>query len=65
MAVGLAPAAAGYLIAAHRGSFTQPAILEHLGLVPVFDVGLGHGDGTGAALALALIDQVTALAARG
>ncbi len=63
VAVGLAPAVAGYLIAAHRGSFTQPAILEHLGLVPVFEVGLGHGDGTGAALALALIDQVTALAA--
>ena len=65
IATALAPAARGYLIAAHRGSFTMPAILAHLGLEPAFEVGLGHGEGTGAAMALPLLDQVAALAARG
>jgi nicotinate-nucleotide--dimethylbenzimidazole phosphoribosyltransferase len=65
VAATFAPAVTGYLIAAHRGSFTMPAILEHLGLVPVFDVGLGHGEGTGAAMVLPLLDQVAALASRG
>jgi len=63
-AVALAPNAAGYLVAAHRGAFTQPAILAHLGLAPIFEIGLGHGDGTGAAMLLPLIDQVAAIAAR-
>ena len=65
IAVLLAPAAAGYLIAAHRGGFTMPAILAHLELTPAFEVGLGHGEGTGAAMVLPLLDQVAALAARG
>jgi len=65
VAAAFAPHVIGYLIAAHTGTFTQPRILAHLGLHPVFDVGLGHGEGTGAAMILPLIDQVTALAARG
>lgn len=65
VAAALAPPVTGYLIAAHRGSFTHPAILEHLGLVPAFEVGLGHGEGTGAAMVLPLLDQVAALATRG
>lgn len=65
VAVRLAPAVAGYLIAAHRGSFTHPAILAALGLVPLFEVGLGHGEGTGAAMVLPLVDQVAALVGRG
>ncbi|MBA3819779.1 MAG: nicotinate-nucleotide--dimethylbenzimidazole phosphoribosyltransferase, partial [Deltaproteobacteria bacterium] len=65
VAVALAPAAAGYLIAAHAGAFTQRRILAHLGLAPVFEVGLGHGEGTGAAMVLPLVDQVAALAGRG
>ncbi len=64
VAVAFAPAVAGYLIAAHRGSFTHPAILDQLGLVPAFEVGLGHGEGTGAAMVLPLLDQVAALASR-
>jgi nicotinate-nucleotide--dimethylbenzimidazole phosphoribosyltransferase len=64
VAAALAPPVTGYLIAAHRGSFTHPAILEHLGLVPAFEVGLGHGEGTGAAMVLPLLDQVAALTAR-
>ncbi len=64
IAVALAPAARGYLVAAHAGTFTHPRILAHLGLTPVFEVGLGHGEGTGAAMVLPLIDQVAALATR-
>lgn len=62
IAAMIAPAVTGYLIAAHRGSFTMPAILEHLGLQPIFEVGLGHGEGSGAAMVLPLVDQVSELA---
>lgn len=65
IACAFAPAVSGYLIAAHRGSFTHPAIIEHLGLSPAFEVGLGHGEGTGAAMVLPLLDQVAALASGG
>lgn len=65
VAAALAPDAVGYLVAAHAGSFTHARILAHLGLHPVFDVGLGHGEGTGAAMIMPLIDQVTALTSRG
>jgi len=65
VAAALAPRVTGYLIAAHAGTFTHARILAHLGLHPVFEVGLGHGEGTGAAMILPLIDQVTALASRG
>lgn len=61
VAAQLAPPVVGYLIAAHRGSFTHPAILEQLGLRPIFEVGLGYGEGTGAAMVLPLVDQVIAL----
>jgi nicotinate-nucleotide--dimethylbenzimidazole phosphoribosyltransferase len=64
VAQALAPAVTGYLIAAHAGAFTQPRILAQLGLVPIFGVGLGHGEGTGAAMVMPLIDQAAALAAR-
>jgi len=65
VAAAFAPHIAGYLIAAHAGAFTHARILSHLGLHPIFEVGLGHGEGTGAAMILPLIDQVTALARRG
>lgn len=64
VATALAPNVAGYFIAAHAGTFTQPRILAHLGLAPIFEVGLGHGEGTGAAMVLPMLDQVAALAAR-
>jgi nicotinate-nucleotide--dimethylbenzimidazole phosphoribosyltransferase len=64
VAAALAPACTGYLIAAHAGSFTHPRILAHLGLHPVFHLGLGQGEGTGAALALPFIDHVAALASQ-
>ncbi|HEX3761441.1 MAG TPA: nicotinate-nucleotide--dimethylbenzimidazole phosphoribosyltransferase [Kofleriaceae bacterium] len=65
IAAALAPSAAGYLVAAHTGAFTQPRILAHLGLHPMFDLGLGHGEGTGAAMAFALIDHMAAVASQG
>jgi nicotinate-nucleotide--dimethylbenzimidazole phosphoribosyltransferase len=65
VAAALAPHVTGYLIAAHAGTCTHARIVAHLGLHPVFDVGLGHGEGTGAAMVLSLIDHVTALAGRG
>jgi nicotinate-nucleotide--dimethylbenzimidazole phosphoribosyltransferase len=65
VAAALAPHVTGYLVAAHAGSFTHPRILAHLGLPPVFGVGLGHGDGTGAAMIVPLLDQVAALARGG
>ena len=64
-AAAFAPAVAGSLIAAHTGTLAHPRILAHLGLAPLFEVGLGHGEGTGAAMVLPLIDQVAALASRG
>ena len=64
VAAALAPAITGYLIAAHAGAFTHARILAHLGLRPMFEVGLGHGEGTGAAMALPLVDQVASLVAR-
>jgi nicotinate-nucleotide--dimethylbenzimidazole phosphoribosyltransferase len=65
VAAALAPAVTGYLIAAHAGAFTHTRILAYLGLRPVFEVGLGHGEGTGAAMVLPWIDRVAALASPG
>jgi nicotinate-nucleotide--dimethylbenzimidazole phosphoribosyltransferase len=62
IACTLAPATAGYLVAAHGG--TQPShrrALAALGLTPLFELGLARGEGTGAALALPLIDGAAAL----
>ncbi len=62
IAARLAPAVPGYLIAAHAGS--EPShrqALGALGLVPLFDLGLSHGEGAGAALALPLIDAAARL----
>lgn len=58
LAARLAPPCAGYLLASQRGSGAQPALLDHLGLAPVFAGGVGHGEGAGAAMVLALLDQL-------
>jgi nicotinate-nucleotide--dimethylbenzimidazole phosphoribosyltransferase len=56
VAVRLAPAAAGSLIAAHRSPEPGHApILEELGLEPLLDLGLRLGEGSGAALALPIV----------
>ncbi len=61
-AVRLAPAAAGYLVAAHRSA--EPghrAVLEALGTPPLLELGMRLGEGTGAALAMGLADAAVAI----
>src|SRR5262249_50819961 len=65
IAGAVAPAVTRHPVAAHPGSVTHGRILAHLGLHPVFDLGLGHGEGTGAAMAFAVIDHMAALARQG
>ena len=65
VAAALARNVRGYLVAAHAGTFTHRRILDRLGLTPVFEVGLGHGEGTGAAMVIPLVDQVAAIARGG
>ncbi len=56
VAVRLAPAAAGYLIAAHRSAEPGHArLLAALGLTPYLDLGMRLGEGTGAALGITLV----------
>jgi nicotinate-nucleotide--dimethylbenzimidazole phosphoribosyltransferase len=58
IAARLAPPVTGYLVAAHAGA-TSPGhrrALGALGLDPLFDLGLAHGEGTGALLAVPMID---------
>ena len=57
VAAALAPAARGYLIAAHRS--VEPGhqtILDFLGLKPLLNFQMRLGEGTGAALGLALLE---------
>jgi nicotinate-nucleotide--dimethylbenzimidazole phosphoribosyltransferase len=64
LAVRLAPAAGGYLVAAHRSS--EPGhrlILEELGLEPLLDLDLRLGEGSGASLALPLVAAARAVLA--
>jgi nicotinate-nucleotide--dimethylbenzimidazole phosphoribosyltransferase len=56
VAARLAPAARGYLIAAHRSA--EPGhqrLLEALGLVPYLELAMRLGEGTGAALGIGLL----------
>ncbi|HEY8144943.1 MAG TPA: nicotinate-nucleotide--dimethylbenzimidazole phosphoribosyltransferase [Kofleriaceae bacterium] len=60
VAARLAPHTAGYLFAAHAGG--RPgyrAALAALGVEPIFDLGLSHGEGTGALLAVPLLDAAS------
>src|SRR5512142_2962423 len=60
IAVGLAPAARNYLIAAHQSvEIGHQALLKHLNLTPLLDLNLRLGEGTGAALAFHLIEAST------
>ncbi|MBK8448171.1 MAG: nicotinate-nucleotide--dimethylbenzimidazole phosphoribosyltransferase [Micropruina sp.] len=61
-AVALAPAASGYLIAAHAGAEPGIAVgLQVLGLKPVLDLDLALGEGTGAALAIPILRGAAAV----
>lgn len=62
VAVAVCPPAAGYLVAGHRSP--EPGVsvaLDHLGLVPLLDLGLRLGEGTGAALAVPLVTAAARL----
>lgn len=55
-AAALAPSCVDYCVAGHRS--TEPgatAALDHLGLVPLLDLGMRLGEGTGACLAVPLV----------
>jgi nicotinate-nucleotide--dimethylbenzimidazole phosphoribosyltransferase len=57
LAVGLRPEVKPYLIAAHQSvEIGHRAVLEFLGLQPLFDLGLRLGEGTGAVLAFNLVE---------
>lgn len=56
IAVGLQPRCKEYLIASHRSvERGHEAILNHLGLKPLFDLDLRLGEGTGACLGMSLV----------
>lgn len=56
IAVGLQPRCRDYLIASHRSvEGGHQAILDHLGLKPLFDLDLRLGEGTGACLGMGLV----------
>jgi len=64
LAVALCPPAAGYLVASHRSA--EPgatAALDHLGLAPLFALGMRLGEGTGGLLAVPFV-QASARALR-
>ncbi|MGH9274791.1 MAG: nicotinate-nucleotide--dimethylbenzimidazole phosphoribosyltransferase, partial [Acidimicrobiales bacterium] len=57
VAHALCPGVLPYVVAGHRS--TEPgatAVLQHLGLAPVLDLGLRLGEGSGACLALAVLE---------
>ncbi|MGQ9710197.1 MAG: nicotinate-nucleotide--dimethylbenzimidazole phosphoribosyltransferase [Anaerolineae bacterium] len=57
IAAAIAPGVASYCIAAHNSA--EPghrAMLQHLGLRPLLDLGMRLGEGTGAALAIGLVE---------
>jgi nicotinate-nucleotide--dimethylbenzimidazole phosphoribosyltransferase len=56
IAVSLQPRCKDYLIASHRSvERGHQAILDHLGLKPLFDLDLRLGEGTGACLGMSLV----------
>lgn len=56
IAVGLQPHCKDYLIASHRSvERGHQAILDHLGVKPLFDLDLRLGEGTGACLGMSLV----------
>jgi len=57
VAFHIEPKVKEYMIAAHKSVESgHGIILEHIGLRPLFDLGLRLGEGTGAALGIGLAD---------
>ncbi|MEW6439907.1 MAG: nicotinate-nucleotide--dimethylbenzimidazole phosphoribosyltransferase [bacterium] len=62
IAQALCPAVTGYLLAGHRSAEAgHQAMLDHLGLEPLLDLGMRLGEGTGAALAMSVIQGAVAV----
>jgi nicotinate-nucleotide--dimethylbenzimidazole phosphoribosyltransferase len=62
VAAALAPGVRPFLLAAHQSA--EPGhrvVLAHLGLRPLFDLGLRLGEGTGAVLAFHLVEAAARL----
>ena len=60
IAAGLQPRCKDYLIASHRSvERGHQAMLDHLGLKPLFDLDLRLGEGTGACLGMSLVFAAT------
>lgn len=61
IAHGLSPAVRDYLIASHRSAERgHQAVLAHMGLDPLLDLGMRLGEGTGAVLAMGIIEAAAA-----
>jgi len=60
VAARLAPEVKGYLIASHQSvEIGHRVVLDHMGLRPMFDLGLRLGEGSGAVLAFHLLEAAT------
>ena len=57
----LAPACVGSFIAAHSGRGAGPALVQFLGVAPVFATALGNGEGSAAAMVLGLARSAAAV----
>ncbi len=57
----LAPACVGSFIAAHPGRGAGPALVQFLGVTPVFATALGNGEGSAAAMVLGLARNAAAV----
>jgi len=61
IAHGLSPAVRDYLIASHRSAEKgHRAVLAHMRLEPLLDLGMRLGEGTGAVLAMGIIESAAA-----
>jgi nicotinate-nucleotide--dimethylbenzimidazole phosphoribosyltransferase len=61
VAYGLDPAVRDYMIASHRSAeMGHRAVLSHLRLDPLLDLGMRLGEGTGAVLAMSIIEAAAA-----
>ena len=61
----LCPATRDYMIASHRSKERgHQAVLSHLKLSPLLDLGMRLGEGTGAVLAMPIIEAAAACLAR-
>jgi nicotinate-nucleotide--dimethylbenzimidazole phosphoribosyltransferase len=61
IACGICPTARDYVFLSHRSAEQgHIAVLEHLGMEPLLDLGMRLGEGTGAVLAMTLIEAAAA-----